>query len=138
MVGVYAEGISDMKKEMEDMQKWDMKSFAISDYKAISDEKDVMVTTYTVTIEGTFDGKDASGTYNAGSVWKLENGKWLAIFHTNVKQAGPNGGIPRHNLDPQRARKRSALPGSRAPRYPALTSHARVLFWKRQSGGANG
>ena len=25
MVGVYAEGISDMKKEMEDMQKWDMK-----------------------------------------------------------------------------------------------------------------
>jgi hypothetical protein len=91
MVGVYAEGISDMKKEMEDMQKWDMKSFAISDYKAISDEKDVMVTSYTVTIEGTYDGKDASGTYNAGSVWKIENGKWLAIFHTNVMQAKPAG-----------------------------------------------
>ena len=51
-----------------------------------SDEPDVMVATYKVTIEGTFDGKDASGTYNAGSVWKIENGKWLAIFHTNVKQ----------------------------------------------------
>ena len=89
MVAVYPEGISDMKKEMEDMRKWDMKSFAISDYKAISDEKDVMVSSYTVTIEGTYDGKDASGTYNAGSVWKMENGKWLAIFHTNVKQAGP-------------------------------------------------
>jgi hypothetical protein len=50
MVGVYAEGIADMKKEMEDMQKWDMKSFAISDYKAISDEKDVLVSSYTVTI----------------------------------------------------------------------------------------
>ena len=85
MIGIYAEGISDMKKEMDDMQKWDMKSFTISDYKAMSDEKDVMVTTYTVTIEGTYDGKDASGTYNAGSVWKMENGKWLAIFHTNVK-----------------------------------------------------
>ena len=47
-----------------------------------------MVTSYKVTIEGTFDGKDASGTYNAGSVWKIENGKWLAIFHTNVLQAG--------------------------------------------------
>ena len=91
MVGVYAEGIADMKKEMEDMQKWDMKSFAISDYKAISDEKDVMVTSYTVTIEGTFGGKDASGTYNAGSVWKIENGKWLAIFHTNVKAVKPAG-----------------------------------------------
>jgi len=85
MVGVYAEGVSDMTKELDDMQKWDMKSFAISDYKAISDEKDVMVSSYTVTIEGTYDGKDASGTYNAGSVWKMKNGAWQAIFHTNVK-----------------------------------------------------
>ena len=68
--GVYAEGISDLEKELSDMKKWDMKSFTISDFNAFSDEKDVMVTTYTVKIEGTFDGKDASGTYNAGSVWK--------------------------------------------------------------------
>ena len=84
--GVYAEGVSDMAKELSDMKKWDMKSFTISDYTAFSDEKDVMVTTYTVKIEGTFDGKDSSGTYNAGSVWKMEKGAWMAIFHTNVKQ----------------------------------------------------
>jgi hypothetical protein len=83
--GVYAEGLSDMAKELSDMKKWDMKSFTISDYAAFSDEKDVMVTTYVVKIQGTFDGKDASGTYNAGSVWKEENGAWMAIFHTNVK-----------------------------------------------------
>ncbi len=87
MVGVYAEGISDMKKQMDDMQKWDMKSFTISDYKTFSDEKDVIVATYTVTLQGTYAGQDASGTYNAGSVWKMENGNWLAIFHTNVKAA---------------------------------------------------
>ena len=86
---VYAEGISNMQKELDDMQKWDMKSFAISDYDMFSDEKDVVVTTYKVKVEGTYDGQDQSGTYNAGSVWKLENGKWLAIFHTNIKQAGP-------------------------------------------------
>jgi len=83
--GVYAEGVSDMAKELSDMKKWDMKSFAISDYTAFSDEKDVMVTTYVVKIEGTMDGKDASGTYNCGSVWKMDNGAWMAIFHTNVK-----------------------------------------------------
>ncbi len=83
--GAYAEGISDMAKELSDMKKWDMKSFTISDYTAFSDEKDVIVTTYVVKIEGTFDGKDASGTYNAGSVWKQEKGAWMAIFHTNVK-----------------------------------------------------
>ena len=87
MIGVYAEGISDMKKEMDDMQKWDMKSFEFSDFGMFSDEKDVIVTTYKVKVEGTVDGKDVSGNYNAGSVWKLENGQWLAIFHTNVKEA---------------------------------------------------
>ena len=83
--GVYAEGVSDLDKELSDMKKWDMKSFAISDYTAFSDEKDVIVTTYVVKVEGTYDGTDASGTMNSGSVWKMENGQWMAIFHTNVK-----------------------------------------------------
>jgi|SRR5216684_5027414 len=78
--GAYAEGISDMDKELSDM-----KSFTISDYNALSNGPKVFVTTYVVKIEGTFDGKDASGTYNAGSVWKQEKGAWMAIFHTNVK-----------------------------------------------------
>jgi ketosteroid isomerase-like protein len=85
--GVYAEGISSLQKELDDMKKWDMKSFSISDLSAFSDEPDVVVTTYIVKIEGTYDGKDASGTYNAGSVWKKEKDAWLAIFHTNSKQA---------------------------------------------------
>src|SRR5205823_5012880 len=84
-VGVYAEGISDMKKELDDMQKWDMKSFAISDYTAVTSGADTMMSSYKVTIEGTYDGKDASGTYNAGSVWKMKKGDWMDIFHTNDK-----------------------------------------------------
>src|SRR5947209_6973359 len=71
MVDVSAEGIADMNKDVEDMQKWDMKSFAISNYKVFSDEKDVAVSTYTVAVQGTYNGQDASGTYNSGSVWKM-------------------------------------------------------------------
>ena len=84
---VYDNGISNMQKELDDMPKWDIKSFTISDFDMFSDEKDVIVTTYTVKVEGTNGGKDMSATYNAGSVWKEENGQWLAIFHTNMKQA---------------------------------------------------
>jgi hypothetical protein len=91
VVAVYAEGMSDMQKELADMQKWDMKSFAISDYKVTSDGPGTVVTTYKVAIEGTYDGKDQTGTYNAASVWKKQKGEWQAIFHTNVKQA-PAGG----------------------------------------------
>ena len=83
--GVYDEGISNLQKELDDMKKWDMKSFEISGYDMFSDEKDVVVATYKVKIEGTYEGKDMSGVYNAGTVWKQENGKWLAIFHTNIK-----------------------------------------------------
>ena len=86
---VYAEGISNMKKELEDMQKWDMKSFTISDFDSFTDEPDVIVTTYKVVVEGTYDGKDMSGTYNAGSVWKKEKGAWMAIFHSNMKEEKP-------------------------------------------------
>jgi hypothetical protein len=85
--GVYAEGISTMQTEMDDMKKWDMKSFAISDYKVTAVGEGTMVSTYKVTLEGTYDGKDASGTYNAGSVWAKQKGEWQAIFHTNVKEA---------------------------------------------------
>ncbi len=85
MVGIYSDGISDLAKNLADMKKWDMKSFTISDFKSHSDEKDVVVTSYKVTLQGTMDGHDGSGTYNAGSVWKQENSQWLAIFHSNVK-----------------------------------------------------
>jgi hypothetical protein len=91
LVAVYVEGMSDMQKELADMQKWDMKSFAISDYKVTSAGPDTCVTTYKVAVEGSYDGKDQTGTYNAASVWKKNKGGWQAIFHTNVKQA-PAGG----------------------------------------------
>jgi hypothetical protein len=92
LVAVYAEGMSDMEKELADMQKWDMKSFAISDYKVTSDGPKIVTSTYKVAVEGTYDGKDQSGTYNAASVWKKQKGEWQAIFHTNVKEEKPSAG----------------------------------------------
>src|SRR5215475_10457272 len=82
LMAVYAEGASDMQKELAAMQKWDMKSFAISDYKVTSQGSDTAVAVYKVVVEGTYDGKDQSGTYNAASVWKKQKGNWQAIFHT--------------------------------------------------------
>jgi len=87
--GVYAEGVSDMQKELDDMKKWDMKSFTISDYDIVSVGAGTIMSTYKVVVEGTYDGKDSSGTYNAGSVWKMGKGGWQAIFHTNAKEEKP-------------------------------------------------
>ena len=85
-MGVYSDGIITFKDELDDMQKTDLKSFSLSDYKVASAGSDTLVTTYKVTMEGTDSrGKDMSGTYNCGSVWKKQGGNWMAIFHTNVK-----------------------------------------------------
>jgi ketosteroid isomerase-like protein len=86
MIGVYPDGIQNLQKEMDSMQQWDMKSFTISDYKVTAAGDDTAVTTYMIKLDGTMAGKDASGTYNAGSVWKKEGGEWKAIFHTNIPQ----------------------------------------------------
>lgn len=86
MVAVYADGMADVQKEVSEMQKWDMKSFAISDFKVTASGSDIVMTTYKVVIQGTYGGQDASGTYNAGSVWKNEKGEWRAIFHTNIEE----------------------------------------------------
>jgi hypothetical protein len=83
--GIYAEGVVDLKAELDEMQKSDLKSFTISDFNSFSDEPDVIVTTYKCTTQGTNGGKDNSGTFNCGTVWKMENNVWLAIFHTNIK-----------------------------------------------------
>src|SRR6476659_4501354 len=50
--GVYAEGVVDLKAELDEMQKADMKSFTLSDFTYFSDEPDVIVTTYKCTMQG--------------------------------------------------------------------------------------
>ena len=87
MVAVYDDGVADIAKELADMQKWDMKSFAISDYKVTMFGSDTAVASYVVKIEGTMGGLNASGTVNSATVWKQKNGDWQAIFHTNIPQA---------------------------------------------------
>jgi len=86
---VYADGILNLQQELDAMKTRDIKSFTLSDFEAFTDEPDVMVLTYKAAVQATENGKDVSGTYNAGSVWKKENGTWMGIFHTDVKaQAG--------------------------------------------------
>lgn len=86
---VSAAGMANMQNELDDMKKWDIKSFSISDFDSFSDAPDVIVATYKIKLEAAFEGKDMSGMYNAGTVWKKEGSDWLAIFHTHAKEEKP-------------------------------------------------
>jgi hypothetical protein len=89
LVTVYAEGMHSMQEELDIMAKTDMKSFDLSGFNVTFAGADTAMITYKATLQSTTGGKDNSGTYNAGSVWHMANGQWMAIFHTDSKVPAP-------------------------------------------------
>jgi len=83
--GEYAEGIKNLDGEVADMAKTDLREYSLADIKVVFPSSDVAVMTYKTTMQETSEGKDMSGTYNSASVWVKKGGKWLGVFHTEVK-----------------------------------------------------
>jgi hypothetical protein len=78
-----------MQKQTDAMQKWDMKSFALSDSNVVMTDADTAIVTCKAKVEGTYGGQDMSGMYNSGSIWQMKNGKWHVVFHTDMKEEAP-------------------------------------------------
>jgi len=83
--GDYAEGIKNLDGEVADMAKTDLREYSLADMKIVFPSADVAVITYKTTMQQTSEGKDMSGTYNSASIWVKKGGKWLGVFHTEVK-----------------------------------------------------
>lgn len=83
--GVYAEGIQTLDTEVADMAKADLQAYSLADVKVVFPHADVAVITYKATTNGTFNGQDRSGTYNVSSVYMKRGGRWLGVFHTEIK-----------------------------------------------------
>ena len=83
--GEYAEGIKNLDTEAADMAKTDLRDYSLAGMKVVFPSADIAVITYKSTIHQTYEGKDLSGTYNSGSIWVKKGGKWLEVFHTEVK-----------------------------------------------------
>ena len=83
--GVYADGINKLDKEMSDVKGLDLKSYSLGDIDVVFIDKDAALLTYSVTVEGTQEGKDASGKSNNATVWKKEGNDWRCVFHTDMQ-----------------------------------------------------
>ncbi len=83
--GVYAEGVKTLDAELADMAKSDLRDYSFSDIKVVFPHPKMAVMTYKAKLQATADGKDISGTYNSGSVWVQQGGKWVGAFHTEAK-----------------------------------------------------
>lgn len=83
--GAYADGVKTLDMEVADMAKTDLRDYSLADMKVVFPSADVAVITYKTTMQETSEGKDMSGTYTSSSVWVKKGGKWLGVFHTEVK-----------------------------------------------------
>ena len=91
---VNSDGMHNMEQELAMMGKTEMKSFDLSDFNVAFPNPKTAIVTYKATVEATSEGKDASGTYNVGSVWQMAKGKWHGVFHAEAKaeSAAKSGG----------------------------------------------
>jgi hypothetical protein len=83
--GVYADGVKSLDGEVADMAKTDLRDYSFADVKVVFPHPKVAVVTYKATQHATSGGNDISGTYNSGSVWVQQGGKWAGVFHTETK-----------------------------------------------------
>ena len=83
--GVYAEGVKTLDGELAAMAKSDLRDYSFSEVKVVFPHPKLAVMTYKATVQASADGKDISGTYNSGSVWVQQGGKWVGVFHTEAK-----------------------------------------------------
>ena len=83
--GVYADGVKTLDAEVADMAKTDLRDYSFADVKVTFPHAKVAVITYKATQHATSGGQDVSGTYNSGSVWIKQGGKWVGVFHTETK-----------------------------------------------------
>ncbi|MEP6602387.1 MAG: nuclear transport factor 2 family protein [Spartobacteria bacterium] len=83
---VYSNGVYTLDKELAAMTKTDLKSFDLTGFDVTSTDAETAIITYQATVQMTVDGKDASGTYNSVSVWRMTGGTWSVILHSNVPQ----------------------------------------------------
>lgn len=83
--GVYAEGVKTLDAEVADMAKTNLDDYSFSDVKVVFPHPKVAVLTYKAKVQASLGGNDMSGTYNCGSIWVQQGGKWVGAFHTESK-----------------------------------------------------
>jgi hypothetical protein len=83
--GVYAEGMKTLDGELAAIAGSDLRDYSFSEIRVVFPHPKMAVITYKATVQASTDGKDVSGTYNSGSIWVQQDGKWVGVFHTESK-----------------------------------------------------
>jgi hypothetical protein len=82
LVAVFSDGIYNFEQRVGGMSKMTMKSFSLGNFNVSMLSNDVAIVSYKAKVENN-DG--TSRELNCGTVWKMQNGEWKAVFHADMQ-----------------------------------------------------
>ena len=84
-IGVYAWGTHDRAQELRVVRNQTLRSFTIRNFRSQMIDSDNILATYIADVRGSEDGQSFSGSYWNTSVWHRSAGKWLTVYHGEVR-----------------------------------------------------
>jgi ketosteroid isomerase-like protein len=84
-VAVYDAGSVGRDDELKGISQMTLRSYRIDDLKVRRIDPSNVIVTYKAVVDGDMNGKSASGTYNAMSVWHRMGNRWNVAAHSEVK-----------------------------------------------------
>jgi uncharacterized protein DUF4440 len=81
---VMADRLGDLNSSLKSMKQTQLKSYSMNNPKCVFPDPETAIVTYQVTVSATENGKDISGTYNSGAVWRKMGAEWRLIFYSEA------------------------------------------------------
>jgi len=85
LVTLYADGRHDRAQEMRNIGSLKLRSYELGRIRSHSIDADNVLLTYSVDLRGTVGTRPISGRRWVASLWHRNHGKWLTVYHTEMK-----------------------------------------------------
>jgi hypothetical protein len=84
-IGLYADGTHDLTRELQSLQHVTIEDYKIVDLRSRTVDADDVLLTYAADLRALVDSKPASERLWMASLWHRQGGRWLCVYHTEIK-----------------------------------------------------
>jgi hypothetical protein len=85
LVTLYADGRHDRAQEMRNIRALKLRDYALGRMRSQPIDADNVLVTYSVELRGSVGTTPVSGRRWVASLWHRSRGKWLTVYHTEMK-----------------------------------------------------
>jgi hypothetical protein len=128
-------GVSGKTQLLEEVKRYELAEYTLSDFRLVRVDADLAVITYTTRERGTFDGKPLPDRpVRASSAWVNRGGRWVAAYHQETEVVEPTGPEPTPAPSPAASPSPSASPAASPAAAPASATDAEKALWAAIQG----